>query len=237
LEAQVEVLTAEIARQVAEVPEVRLLLTVTGVGLLTAATIWAKLGDPGRFRGPKQVVRYAGLDPSVDPSGERDRRGPISRHGDRLLRRALIEAAWSVARHDEGELGQFFRRKAAQIGTRKAIVVLAQALDRGLADPADRGAVPGAKAARRAAEAVDAPPLDAAGCGQGGGWAAGTAGHPGPARYGIGVGSPGGSKEEGGNGVPPGGDLTSIRSEKPPAFRQGLAGRKAKNSPALTIPK
>ncbi|WPD18625.1 IS110 family transposase [Thermaerobacter composti] len=128
LEAQVEVLTAEIARQVAEVPKVRLLLTVTGVGLLTAATLWAKLGDPGRFRGPKQVARYAGLDPSVDQSGERDRRGRISRHGDRLLRRALIEAAWSLARHDEGELGRFFRRKAAQIGTRKAIVALARKL-------------------------------------------------------------------------------------------------------------
>lgn len=128
LEAQVEVLTAEIAWQVAEVPEVRLLLTITGVGLLTAATIWAKLGDPGRFRGPKQVARYAGLDPSVEQSGERDRRGRISRHGDRLLRRALIEAAWSVARHDEGELGQFFRRKAAKIGTRKAIVALARKL-------------------------------------------------------------------------------------------------------------
>lgn len=128
LEAQVEVLTAEIARQVAEVPEVRLLLTVTGVGLLTAATVWAKLGDPGRFRGPKQVARYAGLDPSVDQSGERDRRGRISRHGDRLLRRALVEAAWSVARHDQGELGRFYRRLAAKKGTKKALVALARKL-------------------------------------------------------------------------------------------------------------
>ncbi|MFS8536024.1 MAG: IS110 family transposase [Limnochordales bacterium] len=128
LEAQVEVLTAEIARQVAEVPEVQLLLTVTGVGLLTAATVWAKLGDPGRFRGPKQVARYAGLDPSVDQSGERDRRGRISRHGDRLLRRALVEAAWSVARHDQGELGRFYRRLAAKKGTKKALVALARKL-------------------------------------------------------------------------------------------------------------
>jgi len=128
LEAQVEALTVEIARQVADVPEVRLLLTITGVGLLTAATIWAKLGDPWRFRGPKQVARYAGLDPSVEQSGERDRRGRISRHGDRLLRQALVEAAWSVARHDEGELGRFYRRLAAKKGAKKALVALARKL-------------------------------------------------------------------------------------------------------------
>jgi len=128
LEAQVEALTVEIARQVADVPEVQLLLTITGVGLLTAATLWAKLGDPGRFRGPKQVARYAGLDPSVEQSGERDRRGRISRHGDRLLRRALVEAAWTVARHDEGELGRFYRRLADKKGAKKAIVALARKL-------------------------------------------------------------------------------------------------------------
>ncbi|MBX6351036.1 MAG: IS110 family transposase, partial [Clostridia bacterium] len=98
LQAQEEVLTAEIARQVADVPEIKRLLTLTGVGFLTAATIWARLGDPHRFRGPKQVARYAGLDPSVEQSGERDRRGRITRHGDQLLRRMLIEAAWSAAR-------------------------------------------------------------------------------------------------------------------------------------------
>ncbi|MDR7410148.1 MAG: transposase [Armatimonadota bacterium] len=38
------------------------------------------------------------MDPSVDQSGQRDRRGRITRHGDGLLRRMLIEAAWSAAR-------------------------------------------------------------------------------------------------------------------------------------------
>lgn len=128
VEAQVKALTAEIARQVVDVPEVKRLLSLTGVGLLLAATIWARLGDPHRFRGPKQVARYAGLDPSVEQSGERDRRGRISRHGDRLLRRALVEAAWSVARHDEGELGRFYRRLAAKNGAKKAIIALARKL-------------------------------------------------------------------------------------------------------------
>lgn len=69
VEVQLEAVTAEIARQVAGVPEVQRLLTITGVGILTAAAIWARIGDPRRFRGPKQVTRYVGLDPSVEQSG------------------------------------------------------------------------------------------------------------------------------------------------------------------------
>jgi transposase len=81
---------------------VYLLMTIPGVGMLTPATIWAKLGDPHRFRSPKQVVRYAGLDPSVEQSGERDQRSYIGWNGDRLLRRMLVEAMWKVARHSSG---------------------------------------------------------------------------------------------------------------------------------------
>jgi len=128
LKARMEDLTAQITQRVADVPEVRLLLTLTGVGLLTAAAIWARLGDPHRFSGPKQVARYAGLDPSVDQSGQRDRRGRITRHGDGLLRRMLIEAAWSAARHDTGSLGEFYRRKVKQLGARRALVALARKL-------------------------------------------------------------------------------------------------------------
>jgi hypothetical protein len=74
------------------------------------------------------VARYAGLDPSVEQSGERDRRGHISRNGDRLLRRMLVEAAWTVARHDRGSLGAFYRRKAKQLGAKRALVALARKL-------------------------------------------------------------------------------------------------------------
>lgn len=59
----------ELARRVAETPEVQLLRTIPGAGLLTAATIWPKLGDPWRFRPPKQIARYVGLDPSGSGTG------------------------------------------------------------------------------------------------------------------------------------------------------------------------
>lgn len=128
LSEEVEALTAEIAGRVRGEPLVALLLTIPGVSLLTAAYLYAWIGDPARFRGPRQVARYAGLDPSVHESGETKRRGRISKHGCQVLRTALIEAAHSLARFDTGPLGQFFGRLRQRMGYAKAVVALARKL-------------------------------------------------------------------------------------------------------------
>jgi len=128
LEAELDGMEGEIARCVADVPAVQVLLTITGVGLISAAATWAILGDPHRFPEAKQVTRYAGLDPSIMQSGERHHQGRISKAGSPLLRTLLVEAAHSLARWDTGPLGQFYARKARQIGSRKAIIALARKL-------------------------------------------------------------------------------------------------------------
>ena len=122
---ELEILDAEIARQTQGVPAGRLLLSIPGVGRMVAAQIYAALGDARRFRRPQPV---AGLDPAVIQSGDQNYRGHISKNGSRLLRRALIEAAHSIARHDHGPLGAFYRRKVDQLGYPKAIVALARKL-------------------------------------------------------------------------------------------------------------
>jgi len=121
-------LDIHIARVVADVPAVELLLTITGYGLIAAAATWAAIGDPRRFIHPKQLTRYAGLDPSVLQSGEEHYQGRISKNGNSLLRTVLVEAAHTVALHDTGSLRQFYLRKAKQIGHMKAIVALARKL-------------------------------------------------------------------------------------------------------------
>jgi transposase len=128
LEAEIDGLEGEIARGVADVPAVPVLLTITGMGLIGAAATWAILGDPHRFTRPKQVTRYAGLDSSILQSGEQHRQGRISKTGSPLLRTLLVEAAHSLAQWDSGPLGQFYARKAREIGPRKAIVALARKL-------------------------------------------------------------------------------------------------------------
>jgi transposase len=125
---ELAILDAEIARQTRDVPEVRLLLSIPGVGRIVAAQIYAALGDARRFRTPRQVARYAGLDPTVVQSGDRSYRGHISKNGSRLLRRAMVEAAHIIALHDRGSLREFYRRKVDELGYTKTIVALARKL-------------------------------------------------------------------------------------------------------------
>ncbi len=127
-EAELVTIEGAIAAQVQDLPAVRTLLTITNVGLVGAAAIWAAIGDPHRFTDPKQVGRYAGLDPSLVQSGETLHLGRISKNGQPLLRTILVEVALGIVRWDTGPLGQFYKRKKAKIGHKKAIVALARKL-------------------------------------------------------------------------------------------------------------
>jgi transposase len=69
------------------------LMSVPGVGPITALTFAATVEDPHRFARSEDVGAYAGLVPRRSQSGERDVRGNISKAGDPMLRRALFEAA------------------------------------------------------------------------------------------------------------------------------------------------
>nr|WP_237452132.1 IS110 family transposase [Qipengyuania algicida] len=69
------------------------LMSVPGVGSITALTFTASIEDPHRFARSEDVGAYAGLVPRRSQSGERDVRGNISKAGDPMLRRSLYEAA------------------------------------------------------------------------------------------------------------------------------------------------
>jgi transposase len=66
-----------------------------GVSLITAVTFVAEIGDVQRFDNPRQLMAYLGLVPSEASTGERVRRGEITKAGNSRARRVLIEAAWS----------------------------------------------------------------------------------------------------------------------------------------------
>jgi transposase len=76
-------------------PVVRAYQTMRGVNLITAVTFVVEIGDVRRFEGPRQLMGYLGLVPSEDSTGERVRRGGITKAGNSRARRALVEAAWS----------------------------------------------------------------------------------------------------------------------------------------------
>jgi transposase len=96
-----EQLEAEIARALPASPwaqTARRLMGLRGIDTLTAAGLCAEIGDFTRFRHPAQVMSYLGVVPSEHSSGQRQRRGPITKSGSQHARRLLVEAAWHYRR-------------------------------------------------------------------------------------------------------------------------------------------
>jgi transposase len=74
---------------------IRGLQALRGVAQISAVTIAAELGNITRFEGARQLMAYSGTIPSEDSSGQRTRRGSITKTGNAHLRRIAVEAAWS----------------------------------------------------------------------------------------------------------------------------------------------
>jgi transposase len=108
-------------------PEVQRLRTPPGVGLLTALATVVVLGPVERFANGRKVASYGGLIPSEHSSGGRQRFGPLTKQGNRLLSFLLVEAAQSACRWDP-EFKQDYKRVAFRHGWARARVMVARKL-------------------------------------------------------------------------------------------------------------
>ena len=99
LERQIDQINRRLRAGHADHPYIPLLMSVPGIRWVLAFTIAAEIGEIGRFSSPEKLTGYTGLCPRVDQSGERDRRGPLSKHGPSYLRWALLEATMHALRH------------------------------------------------------------------------------------------------------------------------------------------
>ncbi|WP_368487541.1 IS110 family transposase [Clostridium sp. BJN0013] len=78
---------------------IALLLSFKGIGFITAVTIMSEIGDPTRFKHPKEMVAFFGIDPSVSQSGKfNSDQNKMSKRGTRFGRRALYAAALASIR-------------------------------------------------------------------------------------------------------------------------------------------
>lgn len=100
-------------------PRARRLDAISGIGVLSATAIAARIGPVGRFRTPEQLIAYAGLAPGVQQSDKTRHDGHIGGGGtDRHLRHYLIEASIWV-RHIPRYRGSYQRtcqRRGPKIG-------------------------------------------------------------------------------------------------------------------------
>ena len=71
------------------------LQALRGIAKISAVTIVAELGEITRFGNARQLMAYGGIVTSEDSSGERIRRGRITKTGNAHVRRVVVEAAWA----------------------------------------------------------------------------------------------------------------------------------------------
>lgn len=87
-----------IAQQTLDDPQILSLIRLCGIRDVVAFALTAFIGKIDRFDNPKKLVKYIGLNPAFDDSGQSQWRGGISGHGRKDLRSLLIEAAQSILR-------------------------------------------------------------------------------------------------------------------------------------------
>jgi transposase len=89
------------------------LTRLCGVRHLIAFAVGALVGDIQRFAGPKQLVKYVGLNPAFDDSGRSRWSGGIGGHGRKDLRSLLIQAAQAILRAGRNPLAKWGRKLLA----------------------------------------------------------------------------------------------------------------------------
>ena len=103
-----------------------LLMTMPGVGPITALAVVAEVGDFKRFVSANHLACFAGLVPRQRSSGESVRFGKITKSGSKILRYMLVEAALRIHEDDDDQLSIFLRRLKERLSAKQARVALAR---------------------------------------------------------------------------------------------------------------
>jgi error-prone DNA polymerase len=131
LNEQIAVCEKKLAQLAAQDPQVQRLMTVPSVGLITAVCAVAILGDPRRFSDAHKVASYLGLVPRENSSGGRVHKGRLTKTGNRMMRRLLVQCAHGVMQRrtaDTAHLWQWAEAITARKKKGTAAVALARRL-------------------------------------------------------------------------------------------------------------
>jgi transposase len=127
IQKRIDELDSEIKGRVASRKEdLRIAMSIPGIGFTAAVIILAEIGDFKDFDKPEQLAAWAGLAPAVYQSADKLVTGSITKHGSRHIRRILVEVAQVIARTNKSKLKKFFLRVQAKKGHNVAAVALAR---------------------------------------------------------------------------------------------------------------
>lgn len=125
---------------------VQRLMTIPGVGEITALTWALEIGDPHRFGRVRNAVSYCGLVSAQNESAGKQRRGPISKKRNKHLQTILIEAS-KLAPNWNQELAEAYHRELQRGNRNRATLAVARKLVAYLlaVDKSGKAYVPGMK--------------------------------------------------------------------------------------------
>jgi len=110
------------AQEVLQDPELLSIVRLCGVRTIVAFALGAFVGDIKRFASPKKLVKYVGLNPAFDDSGEGQWSGGIGEHGRSDLRGLLMEAAQAILRSSTSPLAQWGKKLLGRKGEINLVV-------------------------------------------------------------------------------------------------------------------
>ncbi len=118
---------AQVQRKAKASPDATLLMTIPGIGSLSALFIVAELGNVQRFKRSAQVAAYVGLVPSIYSSADKRVVGRITKQGSSMLRWLMVQCAWQSIRYSM-PLRMHFASVSRRCGRNPAIVSVARKL-------------------------------------------------------------------------------------------------------------
>jgi transposase len=134
IESRIKQVERQLEALAEQLPAVAYLLSIPGIGLLTATALVAFIGDVRRFPSARHLASYLGLTPREYSSGLKRYLGRISKRGDGYLRMLLIHGARSVLHHARNQQQDRFRIWAHKLSKthvhNKAAVAVANKLAR-----------------------------------------------------------------------------------------------------------
>ena len=113
-----------------KIEDLDIIRSVDGVDDITGSTFLAELGDLSNFGSYKHVIAFAGLDPSINQSGQHEGKSRISKRGNRHLRRIIFMMTMCSVRGNNVFRAYYHRRKQEGLAPMKALMATAHKLIR-----------------------------------------------------------------------------------------------------------
>ena len=117
---------AEIERRGENDFNVQLLESIPGIGRQTAVQLMSMIVHVDRFQDPEKLCAYFGVVPRVRDSGGKEHHGRMTKNGDPMMRSIIERITLSHIRFCDSSITSYFKRKAKELGHKKALMSAAR---------------------------------------------------------------------------------------------------------------